>query len=108
MNISLAAGQMAELQIEGNELVLHLTRVEEFEALHGDLRAPLSAVRTQPRCELGERLQIGVRGDVLFRAGPERHFGDGGCAACDMVNRQGGALAAKIDPWPSRNSLADT
>jgi hypothetical protein len=25
-----------------------------------------------------------------------------------MVNRQGGALAAKIDPWPSRNSLADT
>ena len=35
---------MAELQIEGDELVL-LTRVEEFEAVHGDLRAPLSAVR---------------------------------------------------------------
>src|SRR5487761_2247336 len=36
---------MAELEIEGDELVLHVTRVEEFEAVHGDLRAPLSAVR---------------------------------------------------------------
>lgn len=36
---------MAELQIDGGELVLHLTRVEEVEAVQGDLHAPLSAVR---------------------------------------------------------------
>ena len=36
---------MVEIQIESDELMLHLARVEEFEAVHGDLRAPLSAVR---------------------------------------------------------------
>ena len=36
---------MAELRIDGDEVVLHLTRTEELEAVHGDLRAPLSAVR---------------------------------------------------------------
>ena len=99
---------MAELQIEGNELVLHLTHVEEFEALQAVCALRSRRFGHSHGASLGERLQIGVRGDVLFRAGPERHFGDGGCAVCDMVNRQGGALAAKIDPWPSRNSLADT
>jgi hypothetical protein len=36
---------MAELQLEGGELVLHLSGVEKAEAVHGDLRVPLSAVR---------------------------------------------------------------
>ena len=36
---------MAELQVEGGELVLHLSGMEKLEAVHGDLRAPLSAVR---------------------------------------------------------------
>jgi hypothetical protein len=36
---------MAELRIDGNELVLHLTAAEKIEGVHGDLRAPLSAVR---------------------------------------------------------------
>jgi hypothetical protein len=36
---------MAELHIEGDELVLHLSRAEKVEGVHGDLRAPLSAVR---------------------------------------------------------------
>jgi hypothetical protein len=36
---------MAELRIDGNELVLHLTTAEKIEGVHGDLRAPLSAVR---------------------------------------------------------------
>jgi hypothetical protein len=37
---------MADLKIEGDEVVLHLSRIEELEAVHGDLRAPLSAVRS--------------------------------------------------------------
>jgi hypothetical protein len=37
---------MAELQVEGDELVLHLSRTEKLEAVHGDLRAPRSSVRS--------------------------------------------------------------
>jgi hypothetical protein len=36
---------MAELQVQGGELVLHLSGSEKAEAVHGDLRVPLSAVR---------------------------------------------------------------
>lgn len=37
---------MAELVVEGEELVLHLRGAEKLEAVHGDLRAPRSAVRS--------------------------------------------------------------
>jgi hypothetical protein len=36
---------MAELRRAGSELVLRLSAVEKVEGLHGDLRAPLSAVQ---------------------------------------------------------------
>jgi hypothetical protein len=36
---------VAELHVQGDDLVLHLSALEKTEALHGDLRAPLSAVR---------------------------------------------------------------
>jgi hypothetical protein len=36
---------MAELRVQGDTLVLHLTAAEKLEGVHGDLRAPLSAVR---------------------------------------------------------------
>jgi hypothetical protein len=36
---------MAELSTDGNELVLHLSAAEKVEGIHGDQRAPLSAVR---------------------------------------------------------------
>ncbi|MDQ2810982.1 MAG: hypothetical protein M3Z75_03645 [Actinomycetota bacterium] len=36
---------MADLRVEDGELVLHLTGVEKAEGFHGDLRAPLAAVR---------------------------------------------------------------
>jgi hypothetical protein len=35
---------MAELLVDGDELVLHLTTLEELASVHGDLRAPLAAV----------------------------------------------------------------
>jgi hypothetical protein len=37
---------MAELQLEGEELVLHLSAAEKAEAVHGDLRVPLSKLRS--------------------------------------------------------------
>ena len=42
---------MAELLVEGDELVLHMTTLEKAEGFHGDIRVPLSsvrAVRTEP------------------------------------------------------------
>jgi hypothetical protein len=36
---------MAQIQIEGEMVVIHLSRAEKFGALHGDLRIPRSAVR---------------------------------------------------------------
>jgi hypothetical protein len=84
INISAVGGQMAEPQIEGDELVLHLTQLEEFEAVHGDLRAPLSAVRGVEVLEdahepadhglkVGERLP-GVSEVATMRADGERMF----------------------------------
>lgn len=35
---------MAELDLEGDDVVLHLNRLEKVEGLHGDLRVPCSAV----------------------------------------------------------------
>ncbi|HTW97385.1 MAG TPA: hypothetical protein VMD59_01335 [Acidimicrobiales bacterium] len=35
---------MAELAIEGDELVLHLSGAEKLESVHGDQRVPLSGV----------------------------------------------------------------
>ncbi len=37
---------MADLAVEGDELVLHLSRMEKVESVHGDLRAPRAAVRS--------------------------------------------------------------
>ncbi len=35
---------MAELLVDGDELVLHLSTFEEVQSVHGDLRVPLAAV----------------------------------------------------------------
>jgi hypothetical protein len=37
---------MAQLQVEGGELVLRLSALEKIGGVHGDLRVPLSAVRS--------------------------------------------------------------
>ena len=42
--VSLESVVMAELQIEGDELVLHMSGLEKAEGLHGDIRVPLSSV----------------------------------------------------------------
>ena len=35
---------MAQLRVDGSELVLELTRLEKFEAVHGSIRLPVSAI----------------------------------------------------------------
>ena len=75
---------MAELRVDGDELVLHLTAFERAEAAHGDLRVPLSAVRKVEAVEepLGEasgiRAGTGLPGVVLvatmYGSGGKRFF----------------------------------
>ena len=75
---------MAELVVEGDELVLHLGRAEKLEAVHGDLRAPRSAVRSVEVLEdahepadhglkVGERLP-GYSEVAVVRTGGQKLF----------------------------------
>ncbi len=75
---------MADLEIEGDELVLRLTRAERLESVHGDLRAPKSAVRSvevlddahEPAdhgLKIGERLP-GYSEVAIVRAGGQKLF----------------------------------
>jgi hypothetical protein len=51
---------MAELQIADDQLVLHLTAAEKVESVHGDLRVPLSAVKSVDVVEDAHR-RAGIR-----------------------------------------------
>ncbi len=75
---------MADLEIEGDELVLRLTRAERLESVHGYLRAPKSAVRSvevlddahEPAdhgLKIGERLP-GYSEVAIVRAGGQKLF----------------------------------
>lgn len=75
---------MAELEVQGDELVLHLSGAEKLESVHGDLRAPRSAVSSVEILEdahepadhgfkVGERLP-GYSEVAAVRTGGERLF----------------------------------
>lgn len=53
---------MAELKIDGDDLVLHLSAAEKVEGVHGDLRVPRSAV-------LGVEVIDDAHQQAGFRAG---------------------------------------
>ena len=89
---------MADLRIDGNQLVLHLSGAERVEGVHGDLRVPLSAVvrdlrrhgrggvsgRSRPgsggvRIRHWIRIRCGWFGhDIFLRAGRGRGRGTNG------------------------------
>ncbi|MGC8626059.1 MAG: hypothetical protein ACP5VR_00650 [Acidimicrobiales bacterium] len=58
---------MAELEVEGGDLVLRLSAAEKVEAAHGDLRVPVSAVKRVEVLEDAHRpadlvgLKVGTR-----------------------------------------------
>jgi uncharacterized protein len=75
---------MAQVLVEGDELVLHLSGAEKLEAVHRDLRAPRSAVRSGEILEdahepadhgfkVGERLP-GYSEVAAVRTGGQRLF----------------------------------
>lgn len=72
---------MAELEREGDELVVKLSTAEKAEAVHGDIRVPMSAVR---RVEAIDDVQHAIHGfKSVGTAWPGRFYigtfhGDGG------------------------------
>jgi hypothetical protein len=59
---------MAQLQIAGDQLELHLTTAEKLESVHSDLRVPLAAVQTveviedaHRRAGIGSGVKVGTR-----------------------------------------------
>jgi len=53
---------MAQLQVEGGELVLSLSVLEKVGGVHGDLRVPLSAVRSvEVLTDAHEPADVGVK-----------------------------------------------
>ncbi len=93
---------MAGLLVEGDELVLHLSRAEKLEAVHGDLRAPRPAVRSVQVLEdahepaghglkEGERLP-GHSEVAVVRTGGQWRSSTRSCCPC-----------ARTAWWPSRS-----
>jgi hypothetical protein len=70
---------VAELQLEGAELVLHLSGAEKAEAVHGDLRVPLSALRG---VEVVDDAHGWTGTGVGFKVGMP--FGANMCSASDL------------------------
>jgi hypothetical protein len=60
---------MAELRVEDDELVLHLTNVEKLEGVHGDLRVRALDGPSRPSCRVARlgRLRFNVEVDRLTR-----------------------------------------
>ncbi len=63
---------MAELSVEGEELVVRLTAVEKLEAVHGEVRVPLASVKSVEVLDdavhevHGIRVGTGVPGSVAI------------------------------------------
>jgi hypothetical protein len=71
---------MAELRVEDGDLVLHLSGVEKAEAVHGDLRVPMSAVRAVEVLDdahgpADTGLKVGTRISGVVEVGTTRSVG---------------------------------
>ncbi len=74
---------MAELVIEGDDLVVHLSAVEKLEAVHGEVRVPYASVKTVEvlddamKAIHGVRVGTGIPGSVAigtFTSGTTKIF----------------------------------
>jgi len=112
---------VAELQLEDGELVLHLSGAEKAEAVHGDLRVPLSALRGVEVLDdahgwTGTRVgfKVGMRVPGVATVATVRGHGEKIFVAVHRdtprgvrVRLEGGSSAAQIPkpsppPWPQR------
>jgi hypothetical protein len=106
---------VADLAVDGNELVLHLHAVEEAEGFHGDVRVPLTAVESvravddawpelrgirAPGTGLPDVIAVGTR-----RGGFGKDFaavhGRGQAVVVDLTGAEYGRLVVTSDDAPT-------
>jgi hypothetical protein len=97
---------MAELQLEGGELVLHLSGAEKAEALHGDLRVPLSAIRgvevigdTHSWTGIGAGFKVGMRVPGVATVATVRGHGEKVFVAVHHDTPRGVRVRLEGAPW---------
>jgi hypothetical protein len=105
---------MADLMVDGNELVLHLHAVEKAEGFHGDIRFPLTAVASvravddawpelrgirAPGTDVPNVIAVGTR-----RGGFGKDFaavhGRGQAVVVDLTGAEYGRLVVTCDDAP--------
>ena len=97
---------MAELQLEGTELVLHLSGAEKAEAVHGDLRVPLSALRgvevlddTHGWTGVGVGFKVGMRVPGVATVATVRGQGEKMFVAVHRDTPRGVRVRLEGAPW---------
>jgi uncharacterized protein len=97
---------VAELQLEGGELVLHLSGAEKAEAVHGDLRVPLSAVRGVEVVDdahgwtgIGVGLKVGMRVPGVATVATVRGHGEKMFIAVHRDTPRGVRVRLDGAPW---------
>jgi hypothetical protein len=97
---------MAELHVEGDELVLHLSGAEKAEAVHGDLRVPSSAIRgvevlddAHSWTEIGTGFKVGMRVPGVASVATVRGHGEKVFVAVHHDTPRGVRVRLEGAPW---------
>jgi hypothetical protein len=97
---------MAELRPEGDELVLHLSGAEKAEAVHGDLRVPLSTIRgvevlddTHSWTGIGVGFKVGMRVPGVATVATVRGHGEKVFIAVHHDTPRGVRVRLEGAPW---------
>jgi len=97
---------MAELQLEGDELVLHLSGAEKAEAVHGDLRVPASTLRGVEVLDdahswtgIGVGFKVGMRLPGVATVATVRGHGEKVFVAVHGDTHRGVRVVLEDAPW---------
>jgi hypothetical protein len=97
---------VAELQLEGAELVLHLSGAEKAEAVHGDLRVPLSTLRgvevvndAHGWTDIGVGFKVGMRVPGVATVATVRGHGEKVFVAVHRDTLRGVRVLLDGAPW---------
>ena len=97
---------MAELRVDGDELVLHLSSTEKTEAVHGDLRVPLSTLRGVEVLDdahswtgIGVGFKVGMRAPGVATVATVRGHGEKVFVAVHRDTPRGVRVRLEGAPW---------
>ncbi len=106
-------GSVADLYRAGDELVLALSAIERAEALHGDVRIPLRAVRSIEALDhlldaLHGMRAPGRRFPARSRSGPFAAARSGSLRSCTATPAAACGSASRVPPLGLENRLSDS